>query len=277
MCSSDQPMRALESRDRSTALTDPSFPGGPAGTSQAHETVRPSRTVAAALLRTSGVTRLSVPSASSGPHRPQLERLSNQEITSCSEGALGMTGSLPMSEISERYQRLGDTFAAKIEAVPDDRWESQTPCEEWTARDLVGHVVSTQGMFLGFIGKELKDVPAAEAEPLAAWNAARAQVQAILDNPEQAQTEFQGFSGKSTFEAAADKFLCTDLVVHGWDLARATGLDERIEPEDVKRARRNMESMGDGLRSPGAFGAEVEAPSGADEQQKMLAFLGRKP
>jgi len=83
-------------------------------------------------------------------------------------------------------------------------------------------------------------------------------------------------TGKSTFEAGVDKFLCTDLVVHGWDLARATGLDETIDPEDAKRVQRNMASMGDGLRSPGAFGAEVEPPSGADEQQKMLAFLGRK-
>jgi uncharacterized protein (TIGR03086 family) len=182
-----------------------------------------------------------------------------------------------MSEISDRYQRLGDAFADKISAVPADRWQSQTPCEEWTARDLVGHVVSTQGMFLGFIGKELKDVPAADDDPQGAWNAARSQVQKTLEDPEQAKTEFQGFAGKSTFEAAADKFLCTDLVVHGWDLSRTAGLDERIEPEDIKRVKSYMETMGDALRSPGAFGAAVEAPSDADEQQKMLTFLGRTP
>ena len=39
----------------------------------------------------------------------------------------------------------------------------------------------------------------------------------------------------------------------------------------------HLQTMGDALRSPGAFGAEVEVPAGADEQQKMLAFLGRKP
>jgi uncharacterized protein (TIGR03086 family) len=180
------------------------------------------------------------------------------------------------SEIADRYRRLGDAFAEKIGAVPEDRWDSRTPCEDWTARDLVGHVVQTQGMFLGFVGKELGDIPSAEDDPLAAWNAARTKVQAMLEDPEQAKTEFQGITGKSTFEAGVDKFLCTDLVVHGWDLARATGLDEHIEPDDAKRVRRNMESMGDGLRSPGAFGAEVEPPAGADDQQKMLAFLGRK-
>jgi uncharacterized protein (TIGR03086 family) len=182
-----------------------------------------------------------------------------------------------MSEIAERYQRLGDAYAAKVAAVPDDRWDSRTPCEEWTARDLVGHMVQTQGMFLGFIGKELRDVPDTSDDPLGAWNAARTQVQAILDDPKQATTEFEGLTGRSTFEAAVDKFLCSDLVVHNWDLSRATGLDDNVEPEDAKRVRRYMESMGDALRSPGAFGPEVEPPANADEQQRMLAFLGRRP
>ena len=50
-----------------------------------------------------------------------------------------------------------------------------------------------------------------------------------------------------------------------------------MEPEDVERVRRNMESMGDALRGPQAFGPEVDAPSDADEQGKLLAFLGRRP
>ncbi len=181
-----------------------------------------------------------------------------------------------MSEISDHYRRLSDAFADKIAAVPDDRWESQSPCEEWKARDVVNHVVGTQGMFLGFVGAELKDVPSVDENPLAAWDAARAQIQERLDDPERAKIEFEGLTGKSTFEAAVDKFLCSDLVVHGWDLARATGLDESIEPDDAQRVQRNMESMGDGLRSPGAFSAEVEPSPGADEQQMMLAFLGRR-
>jgi len=181
-----------------------------------------------------------------------------------------------MSEIADRYRRLSDAFADKIAAVPDDCWERQSPCEEWKARDVVNHVVGTQGMFLGFVGEELKDVPSVDENPLAAWNAARAQIQQRLDDPERAKIEFEGLTGRSTFEAAVDKFLCADLVVHGWDLARATGLDESIEPDDAQRVRRSMESMGDSLRSPGAFGAEVEPSPGADEQQKMLAFLGRR-
>jgi len=181
-----------------------------------------------------------------------------------------------MSEISERYRRLSDAFADKIAAVPADRWDSETPCEEWSARDLVGHVVQTQGMFLGFIGKDVGDIPTVGDDPLGAWNGARAKVQATLDDPEQAKTEFQGFSGKSTFEAGVNRFLCTDLVVHGWDLARATGLDEKIDPAELTKVKKGMEAMGDALRGPGAFGPAVEPAPDADEQQRVLAFLGRK-
>ncbi len=181
-----------------------------------------------------------------------------------------------MSEISDRYRRLSDAFADKIAAVPGDLWASQTPCEEWTARDLVGHVVQTQGMFLGFIGKELGYIPSVDDDPLGAWNAARAQVQSVLDDPDQAKTEFQGLTGTSTFEAGVNRFLCTDLIVHGWDLAHATGLDERIAPDDLAKVKGDMEEMGDRLRSPGAFGPAIEPPSDADEQQRVLAFLGRK-
>jgi uncharacterized protein (TIGR03086 family) len=181
-----------------------------------------------------------------------------------------------MTEISERYARLSDAFARKVEAVPPDEWDDATPCPEWTARDLVQHMVDTQGMFLGFVGRELGDIPSVQDDPLAAWNAARGLVQHDLDDPACAGAEFEGFFGRSTFEGGVDRFLNFDLVVHGWDLARATGQDEQIDPDDVARVQKAAEAFGDAMRSPKAFGAELEAPPGADAQTKMLAFLGRR-
>ena len=182
-----------------------------------------------------------------------------------------------MSEISDRYARLASAFAEKIAAVPDDSWDNPSPCEGWTARDVVGHVISTQGMFLGFVGRELGDIPSADHDPLGAWRAASAVVHADLENPERAATEFTGFTGTSTFEAAVNRFLCFDLVVHNWDLSRATGQDERIDAEDIERVRQQAEEFGDAMRAPQAFGSAIEPPEGADSQQKLLAFLGRTP
>ena len=182
-----------------------------------------------------------------------------------------------MSEISERYQRLSDTFAAKVAAVPPEGWDRPTPCDGWTTRVLVGHVINTQGMFLGFVGRELGPIPSVDDDPVAAWDAARAVVQRSLDDPELAGAEFDGFQGRSTLEAAVNRFLCFDLVVHGWDLARAQGLDDTIAPDDIARVRAHAEAFGDALRSPGAFGPEVAAPGDADDQSRLLAFLGRRP
>jgi uncharacterized protein (TIGR03086 family) len=181
-----------------------------------------------------------------------------------------------MSEISERYQRLADEFANKIAKVPDEKWDSQSPCPDWTARDLVQHVVDTQGLFLGFVGRELGDIPAAKDDPAAAWDAARAKTQAELDDPQRASAEFDGFMGRSTYEQGVNKFLCFDLVVHGWDLARSAGLDEHIDPDDVGRVRKQAEAFGDAMRGPQAFGPELEPPADADAQTRLLAYLGRR-
>jgi uncharacterized protein (TIGR03086 family) len=181
-----------------------------------------------------------------------------------------------MTEVSERYRRLSEAFAAKIAGVGDDGWANETPCEAWTARDLVAHVVATQGMFEGLVGRSIGDLPPVEDAPAAAWDAARAVIQRNLEDPSLATAEFDGFAGRSTFEAAVDRFLCTDLVVHGWDLARATGQDEGMSPEDVTRVQGVAEAFGDAMRGPQAFGPALEPPSGADAQGRLLAFLGRR-
>lgn len=180
-----------------------------------------------------------------------------------------------MSEISERYDRLADDFAATIAGVPPDRWEARSPCPDWSARDVVRHVVETCGMFLGFVGRELGDVPLVDDDPAAAFAAGRAAVSAGLEDPAVAGAEFDGFSGRSSFEDGVDRFLCGDLVVHRWDLARATGQQAQLPADDLRRVHDMVVAFGDAARAQGAFGPAVDVPEGADEQTRMLAFLGR--
>jgi uncharacterized protein (TIGR03086 family) len=181
-----------------------------------------------------------------------------------------------MSDISQRYARLSQAFADKIAAVPDDKWSAQSPCPDWTARDVVKHVINTQGMFLGFVGREMGELPSADDDPLAAWNEARATIQHDLDDAALASAEFDGFFGRSRFDEAVNRFLCMDLVVHGWDLARAAGLDDRIPSGDLADVQAQAKEFGDNMRAPQAFGPALEPAAGADEQAKVLAFLGRQ-
>jgi uncharacterized protein (TIGR03086 family) len=182
-----------------------------------------------------------------------------------------------MSEIADRYRRLSDAFAARIAAVPADRWEAWSPCEGWTARDVVRHVVDSQARLLRLVGRETGPVPDVADDPAGAWEAARAAVQADLDDPVRASVEYEGRFGRSTFEQAIDRFANWDLVVHGWDLARATGQDERLDPDDVRRVLASANALTDAMRGPDTFGPPVEVPPEADEQARMLGLLGRRP
>lgn len=182
-----------------------------------------------------------------------------------------------METIADRYRRRADAFGAKVAAVPADRWSAQSPCEDWKALDVVKHVSETPGMFFGFVGADFVPPPPVDEDPVAAFESTRRQVIAALEDPSVAQKEFDGFMGRSTFEQGVDRFLSFDLVVHAWDLAQAAGLDDTMEPADIAALQEASKQFGDAIRGPGAFGPEVEPPAGADEQAKLLAFLGRTP
>jgi selenocysteine-specific elongation factor len=178
---------------------------------------------------------------------------------------------------ADRYRTLVEAFAAKVAAVQPDQWTNPSPCEGWTARDVVRHVVDTHAQFEGLVGRELGEVPSVDDDPVAALAAARAVVQADLDDPDRAGAAFEGFFGQSTFAAAVDRFVGFDLVVHGWDLARATGQDETIDPSEIDRVRAAAEAFGDSLRGSGVCAAAIDLGPEAGAQDRLLAFLGRQP
>jgi uncharacterized protein (TIGR03086 family) len=177
-----------------------------------------------------------------------------------------------MTEIADRYRRLSQAFADKVAGVSDDQWDTPTPCDAWKVRDLVLHVARTPSMFFGLVEKDAPELP---EEPAAAFDAARGAMQAALDDPEVATIEFDGFFGHTSFEKAVDRFVHFDLLVHGWDLASATGQDTTIEDDDLAWLEEKAQQFGDAARAPGVFGPEIKAPGGADRQTKLLAFVGR--
>lgn len=181
-----------------------------------------------------------------------------------------------MSEIAERYRIIADGFAARVEGTPPDRWASPSPCEGWTARDVVLHVVEVHRRLLaGIDDRDPLPLPA-DADLVAAWHEARAEVETTLADRARATQITTGRFSPLPFEALVGRLLCADTLVHTWDLARATGQDERLDAEAVTHAYSGLKPMDGTLRNSGAFADKVTPPGDADEQTQLLCFLGRQ-
>lgn len=185
-----------------------------------------------------------------------------------------------MNDIADRYRRLAAQFTAQVDAVPagDPRWNDPSPCPGWSARDVVGHMTRTHSLFFGFIDRELPPGPSVADDPRAAWAHVRDHLQAALDDPATAGTEFDGMFGRTRWDAAVDRFVNADLLVHRWDVGRALGDHPQLDPDEMARVMAGLEGVPDeAMRGAGAFGPAVEVPPDATEQERFLAFLGRDP
>jgi uncharacterized protein (TIGR03086 family) len=182
-----------------------------------------------------------------------------------------------MAEVAERFRNVAAAFTERVAAVPDDRWDAPAPCEGWVARDVVRHLVEwLPDFFHGRAGLPRPEVPSVDDDPLGAWAAVRDSLQAALDDPEVAGREFDTGMGAMTVADAMAGFGVGDVLVHTWDLARAAGLDERLDEGEVARIYAQMQPMDEMLRGP-MFGPKVPVPDDADAQAKLLAFTGRTP
>jgi uncharacterized protein (TIGR03086 family) len=180
-----------------------------------------------------------------------------------------------MSETSERYRKVAAGFTQRAEGVPDNGWDKPSPCEGWVARDVVRHVVEVASGFVGRVGVELPQGPSVDEDPVAAWAVLSDGMQSTLDDPAIATLEFDSPMGKTTLERFIGMFGVGDVLVHTWDLARATGQDDRLDPDEVHRLYETMKPNDAMMRQGTAFGPKVEVPDEADEQTKLIAFTGR--
>ncbi|MEW2051436.1 TIGR03086 family metal-binding protein [Streptomyces sp. NPDC005476] len=158
-------------------------------------------------------------------------------------------------------------------------WDNPAPCEGWVARDVVCHLVEWFPDFLrAGAGVELPKGPSVDDDPVAAWTVHSDGVQALLDDPATAQRMLSNqHIGELPLDQEVDRFYTADVFMHTWDLARATDQEELLDPGRCARLLGGMLPLDDVLRQSGQYGPRVEVPESADEQTRLLAFIGRKP
>ncbi|MBA2281859.1 MAG: TIGR03086 family protein [Acidimicrobiia bacterium] len=189
-----------------------------------------------------------------------------------------------MTEIAARFEKVAAAFTARVEAVAPDAWERPAPCEGWVARDVVRHLVEWlpgPGFLLGAFGVEAGPIPSVESDPAGAWAVVCAAIQGALDDPAVAtRVEDCGPPGRLSLEAAVDMTCTPDVLIHTWDLARATGLDELLDPDEVRRTLAGLETLpaevDQAMRGSGHYGPRVEVDGDAEDQARLLAFMGRE-
>ena len=178
---------------------------------------------------------------------------------------------------ADRHREVARTFTARVLGVAD--WDAPAPVEGWAARDVVRHLTDWFPAFLeGGAGVTLARGPAVDDDPVGAWRVHADAVQDLLDDPStKGRTLSNPHIGEVPLDVAVDTFYTADVFMHTWDLARATGQDDRMDPDFCGLLLAGMEPMDDVLRASGQYGPRVAVPEGSDVQTRMLAFIGRDP
>ena len=181
-----------------------------------------------------------------------------------------------MNQVQDSYRTVSTGFDAAVKAVRHDGWDAQSPCEKWTARDVVAHVVEGhRGVIAGVRGGESEPLGADE-DAREAWEKVRRTIQEITEDPAAMAKEVDGPTGRTSAGEIIGRFVTMDLLVHTWDLARTIDANERLDEHAVRQAYEALKPMDAMLRRPNVFGPKLEPPVDADLQTEFLYFLGRR-
>ncbi|MBF6349507.1 MULTISPECIES: SRPBCC domain-containing protein [Nocardia] len=166
-------------------------------------------------------------------------------------------------------------FTALVESASAEDFRRPSPVPEWTALDIVRHLVDWSRGFLGGAGIELPALDVA-ADPATAWKKHVADIQAVLDHPA-GRVLSNPHTGDQPVDQAIDTFYTPDIWMHTWDLAKALGHEPGLDEQRCRAALEGMAPMDRMLRESGQYGPAVPVGADASAQDKLMAFIGRDP
>jgi uncharacterized protein (TIGR03086 family) len=184
-----------------------------------------------------------------------------------------------MTQTLRNYTKALYGFDAVVQRVPPDRWDAPSPCEGWSAKDVVAHaagVVDAVAKMARTGENALPETPDPGDDPARLWNTARDNVLGALDEPEVLGQVGNYWFGESTIEDIL-AFSQWDPLVHSWDLAQAAGLEPHASQEVASASLEVIGANADTLRGMKLMGPEVEVPSDADPMTRLLGLTGRNP
>ncbi|MCK0092600.1 maleylpyruvate isomerase family mycothiol-dependent enzyme [Rhodococcus sp. F64268] len=179
-----------------------------------------------------------------------------------------------MNTTALRHDEANAPLTALIGAVASGSWDRPSPCDGWTTRDVVAHIVDTQREFLTSRGLDVGERPDLD-DPAAGWREHTARVAALLTDDELVVAPYEGYFGPTTLGATFEQFYIWDLLVHRWDIAQGAGIPVSFTDAELDRIEAGANSFGDSLYMDGVCKPGAEAGSD-DRQERVLARLGRR-
>lgn len=175
---------------------------------------------------------------------------------------------------AERHRAVAATFGARVRGVTD--WAAPAPVPGWTAADVVAHLIDWSTGFLAGGGVRLPDAAGTDSDPAARWAAHAAAIQALLDGPA-AGAEFRHpRAGTHVLASAIDRFYTSDVFMHTWDLAQASGQASGLDADEAERLLGGLRPIEQVLRDSGQYGPAMPVADDAPAVDRLMAFVGRR-
>jgi uncharacterized protein (TIGR03086 family) len=193
--------------------------------------------------------------------------------------ATGSTGPADVDVVDALEAALATT-GTLVAGIAATQWSAPTPCPGWDVGDLVNHLVGGLRIFTAQLtgtdaGGEHEDDWLGDS-PTAAYTAAATAVLAAWRTPGVMARMLSISLGDVPAPLGAVIEL-TEVVVHGLDVAVATGQEDRVDAGQSIALHELMLGMGmDSFRVPGVFGPAVPVAPDAPAHRQLLAFLGRQ-
>jgi uncharacterized protein (TIGR03086 family) len=184
-------------------------------------------------------------------------------------------------DVEELYRRTVQAWNDRVDAVPAGAWSDPTPCADWSVRELVNHVTYENKWAVPlFAGSSIEDVGDQFEGDLLGDDAAASSLAAAQDAVAAAATRIpQGGTVALSFgDTPVDEYvtqIAADHLVHGWDLAAATGGDRRFDADVVAAIAAWFADVEELYRGAGAIGPAADKTG--DPQDDLIASFGRDP
>jgi uncharacterized protein (TIGR03086 family) len=189
-----------------------------------------------------------------------------------------------MGDELEWYETAVRSFGDRVHRVGTDQWSAATPNTEWDVRALVNHVVGECAWVPPLVGgSTIADVGDALSgdllgdDPVGAWDEQSAAALASFRAPGALDGTVQLSSGEESTREYCRQ-VAFDALVHSWDLARAIGDDETLDPHAVEHALEWLTpDVLNAFASGGMFATQVPVAADASPQDRLIALTGRQP